>query len=72
MKNTIIEVFAILSGAISGGCLAAIQLRKKLPLLGAIFSPKLKEELDSIDKRLAITALIFFLFCMVFTIIFLW
>ena len=47
----------------------AIALRKKLPLFGTLLSPKLYEELDSTDKRLALTGLIFFLFCIVFIII---
>ena len=64
-----IEILAIICGVISGGCLLAIALRKKLPLIGTIFSPKLSEELDATDKQLAIGALIFFLFCIVFIII---
>lgn len=67
-----VEVLAVLSGIISGLCSMAILLRKKLPLFGTLFSPKLKEELDATDKRLALTALIFFLLCMVFTVILLW
>lgn len=64
-----IEVFAILCGLISGICLMAIALRKKLPVFGAILSSKLREELDSTDKRLALVALVFFLFFIIFIIL---
>jgi len=63
------EVFAIICGLISGICLTAIASRKKIPLFGAIFSPKLREELDSTDKRLALGALVFFLFSIIFIIL---
>lgn len=65
-----IEIFAIISGIIAGACLMAIAIRKKLPLIGTILSPKLKEELDATDKKLALAALFFFLLCIVFVIIF--
>lgn len=56
----LIKILTILCLVISGGCLMVIGFRKKLPLFGAILSPKLKEDLDYIDKRLALIALLFF------------
>jgi len=64
-----LEIFAKICGLISGICLMVIALSKKLPLFGTIFSPKLREKLDVIDKRLALTALIFFLFSIFFVIL---
>jgi len=61
-----VETLAIIFGFISGGCLLAIQLRKKLPLFGGIVSPKMHENIDSTDKKLAIFALIAFMVCMAF------
>lgn len=63
-------IFAIFSGAVSGVCLLAIIARKKLPLVGTLASPKLKIEIDSTDKRLAIVSLVFFILCMICTAIY--
>ena len=63
------EVLAVVSGVISGGCLMVIVLRKRLPFIGSIASPKLKEPLDATDKRLALMSLVFFLVCIAFLII---
>ncbi|MDP2682387.1 MAG: hypothetical protein Q8P28_06225 [Deltaproteobacteria bacterium] len=67
LKN-IFEILAIISGAISGVCFMAIALRKKLPLFGALLSPKIYEDLDATDKRLALAGAIFFLLFIVFII----
>ena len=63
------KVIGMGSLIISGLCLTAIQLRKKLPLFGSLFSPKLNENIDSTDKYLALTALIFFILAMIFLVI---
>jgi hypothetical protein len=59
-----IKVLGLISAVISGICLAIIGLRKKLPLFGGIFSPKLNEDIDSTDKYLALAGLLFFLIAM--------
>jgi hypothetical protein len=60
------EMLAVLSGAISGACLATIALRKKLPLIGTLASPRVKVPLDRTDRRLALISLVFFLLCLAF------
>ncbi|MBI5875129.1 MAG: hypothetical protein HZB81_04685 [Deltaproteobacteria bacterium] len=47
----------------------AIALRKKLPLFGTLLSPKVYEDIDATDKRLALAGAIFFLLFIVFIII---
>lgn len=59
----------LISGFIAGACLMFISLRKRMPLIGALISPKLREKLDSTDKKLAFGALFFFFICVVFIII---
>lgn len=66
-----IKILAIISGIIGGACFMAIALRKKLPLIGTILSPKLKEELDVIDKKLVLVGSFFFCFLFIFILIFL-
>jgi hypothetical protein len=39
-------------------------------LVGTLASPKLKIEIDSTDKRLAIVSLVFFILCMICTAIY--
>ena len=58
-----IEILAVISGVISGACLMAIALRRRLPWIGTIASPRLKGPLDPTDRRLALTSLVFFLLC---------
>lgn len=61
------QTLAIVFGVIAGCSLAAISLRwhftKGLPIFGNILSPKIHQELDAIDKRLAVIAGIAFLLC---------
>lgn len=64
------EFLALICAIIAGVCLMVILMRKKLPLIGTILSPKIKEELDSTDKKLALTALFFFLLSFIFIILF--
>jgi hypothetical protein len=55
----------ILFASISGLCLIIIQLRKKRPFFGKILSQKLTVDFDKTDKKLALIALISFLYCLV-------
>lgn len=59
------EYQTILFVLISGFCLTIIQLRKKRPFLGKILSQKLTVDFDKTDKKLALIALISFLYCLV-------
>ena len=63
------EFIGLVAMIISGSCLAAIVLRKKLPLFGSIFSSKLNENIDSADKYLAFSGLVFFLIAMLFLVV---
>ena len=58
------ELFAVISGVISGGCLFIIAVRSGMPLFGSIISQEAKQNLEPLDKFLAIVALIFFVICM--------
>ena len=49
--------------------MVVVAVRKRLPTVDTLALPKLKEAMDSIDKYLAIVSLIFFILCMVFTVI---
>lgn len=66
------SVLAIFFGLLAGCCLAGIALRwhfnKGVPIFGSILSPKIHDELDVVDKRLAIIAGIAFLLCILFLI----
>ena len=64
-----IRVLGLISLIFSGSCIAIIGLRKNLPLFGAIFSPKLNENIDSTDKYLALAGLVFFLMTMLFLVV---
>jgi len=67
------EALAILFGLIAGCCGAATSLRwmikKDLPLFGNILSPKIHQELDTTDKRLAAIAGIAFILCISFIVL---
>ena len=54
---------------ISGLCLTAIGLRNNPKLFGWILSSKLNKNIDSMNKYLALTALIFFILAMIFLVI---
>jgi len=56
---------AILFALISALCLIVILLRKKLPPFRSMLSQKMVFDLDTTDKRLALIALISFLYCLV-------
>lgn len=56
---------AILFALISGICLIVIQVRKKPSLFASILSQKMTVNLDKTDKKLALIALISFLYCVV-------
>ncbi len=56
---------AIFFALISGLCLVVILLRKKLPPFRSMLSQKMIFDLDKTDKRLALIALISFLYCLV-------
>ncbi|MFT5728067.1 MAG: hypothetical protein ACI8PB_002218 [Desulforhopalus sp.] len=56
---------AILFALISALCLIVILLRKKLPPFRSMLSQKMIFDLDKIDKRLALIALISFLYFLV-------
>ena len=56
---------AILFALISALCLIVILLRKKLPPFRSMLSQKMVFDLDKIDKRLALIALLSFLYCLV-------
>lgn len=56
---------AIIFALISGLCLIIIQLRKNRPFFGRILYQKLTVDLDKTDKKLALIALISFLYCLV-------
>lgn len=58
------ELFAVVSGIISGGCLFIIAVRSRMPLFGSIISKEAKNNLEPLDKLLALVALIFFVICM--------
>lgn len=62
------ETLALLFGVIAGCALAAIQwrghLKEGLPLWDTLLSPKIFEDLDLIDKRLAVIAGVAFLLCL--------
>ena len=63
------EIFATVSGIISGGCLLAIAIRSRMPFFGSIISQKSKKNLDFVDKILSFFAFIFFIICMVLTML---
>ncbi len=54
---------AIIFALISGLCLIIIQLRKNRPFLGRILFQKMTFDLDKTDKKIALIALISFLYC---------
>lgn len=58
------ELFAVISGMISGGCLLIIAVRSGMPLFGSIISQEAKKNLETLDKLLALAALVFFVICM--------
>lgn len=59
----------LISGVMAGACLMAISLRKKMPLIGTLLSPKLRGRLDATDTRLAVAALFFFTLCVLFIVV---
>ena len=59
------EYQTVLFALISGFCLLIIQLRKNRPFFGKILSEKMTVDLDKTDKKLALIALISFLYCLV-------
>ena len=63
------KILAIIFAIITGCCLAAIQLRKKLPFWGTIFSGKICYDIDKADKRLLFLALVAFVLCVFFAVI---
>ena len=66
-----LKVLAVFSGVVSGICLFVIAVRKKLPTFLTLSSSKLKQDIDATDKYLCVVSLIFFLLCIVFTVIYL-
>ena len=54
---------------ISGLCLTAIMLRKKTRLFGTLTSTAYNEKIDSIDKYLSLTALIFLILAIIFLVL---
>jgi hypothetical protein len=56
-----VATFAAVLAILGASCLAAIQLRARLPLFGSIVSKKLHRKLDRTDKRLALTSVALFL-----------
>jgi hypothetical protein len=64
------ETIAIFFGLIAGCSLTAMGLRwhfkRGVPMIGAILSPKIFQELDKTDKYLATTAGIAFFLCILF------
>ena len=63
------ELFAVISGVISGACLLIIALRAGLPLFGSIVSSEVKKEMDSFDKFLSLVAFVFFIICMLLLVL---
>jgi hypothetical protein len=58
------ELLAIISGGVSGACLLAILLKKKLPLWGTLASAEMQQSLSGSDKILASCAALAFGVCM--------
>ena len=63
------KILAIIFAIITGCCLAVIQLRKKLPFLGTIFSEKIYYDIDNTDKKLLFLAMVAFALCVIFAVI---
>lgn len=59
----------LISGIIAGACLMAISFRKRMPLIGTLLSPELRQRLDATDKKLAVAALFFFTLCVLFIVV---
>jgi hypothetical protein len=60
----IINLIRVILFVAAGICLAAIGLRRKIPLIGGILSPKIYDNIDRTDKHL-ILCVILFLFCFI-------
>lgn len=58
------ESIAIIFGALSGGCLLTIAIRRRVPLWGGLLSPRIRVELDTTDRRLALGTLVSFALCL--------
>lgn len=62
MNNKILEYIAIFCALIMGVSYVIILLRLKVPLFfSTLLSPKIRQPLDPINKKLALIALIFFI-----------
>lgn len=57
------EYLAVALGVLSGVCLTAVAIRKRIPLFGGLFSSKMRTDLDKTDKQLALAALALFILC---------
>jgi len=61
-----VKTVALVFALVSGGCLTAIMVRARLPLVGGIASKQARVDMDSTSKRLALISLFSFLLAAAF------